>query len=249
MQLAGLAPGDVVGLVRDARRAADADVRLAVTGVLAGELARSLGTEVARVGGEPADATALVVVLGGAPTEDDQRAMRSAARARVPIVAVQTDPRFEAPLPYVTADAVVSVPAGQGFPVGEIATVLARELGPDAVVLAADAPALREPIVRELVRRASIRAAVVGALPWRKEADFPALALVQARLVLDVAAAHGQPIGQERAPELGAVAGTGLGFRGLVRRLPTRVPLIGGITGYLATRAIGEAAIRRFSAS
>ena len=35
--------------------------------------------------------------------------------------------------------------------------------------------------------------------------------------------------------------------RSLARRLPTWVPFVGGITGYLGTRAIGEAALKRFA--
>ena len=254
MPLAGIAPREALGVFRDARRAAEAKPRLAVTGVLAAELGRSLrgdaGAENAIVvGGDPVDATAVVVVIAGTPTEDDERVMRAATRARVPVIAVQADHLSTAPLAYVPAGSVIVCAPGKGFPVEEIAVVLARELGSDAVPLARGLPRLREPILRELVHQASIRAAVAGALPWRKGADFPALALLQSRLVLDVAAAYGHELGQERAPELAAVAGTGLGFRALVRRLPMRLPLIGGVTGYLATRGLGEAAIRRFSAS
>jgi uncharacterized protein (DUF697 family) len=249
MQLAGVAAGDLVGLVRDARRAAAASAQLIVTGVLAAELARRIGGDTVRVGGDPSGATALIVVLGGAATDDDDQAMRRAARAHVPIVAVQTDPRVDrTALPYVAAGAVVTCPPGEGFPLERIGAVLARELGSDAVVIAARVATLREPIVHELVRQASLRAAILGGLPWRKGADFPVLALLQARLVLDVAAADGREVGQERAPELAAVAGTGLGLRGIVRRLPTRIPLVGGLTGYLGTRALGEAAVRRFAA-
>ena len=62
---------------------------------------------------------------------------------------------------------------------------------------------------------------MVGALPWRKGADFPALALIQARLVLDLAAAHGRPSDRERAPELLAVAGVGARRPG-ARQTPAR---------------------------
>src|SRR5262249_23637818 len=98
----------------------------------------------------------------------------------------------------------------------------------------------------ELVRKASLRADVVEAIPWRKGAAFPVLALIQARLVLDIAAAHGSPIDTERAPELAAVAGAGPGAPSLAPRLPTRLPFVGVATGYLVTRAVGEAAVRRF---
>jgi uncharacterized protein (DUF697 family) len=254
MQLAGIAPREALGVVRDAKRSAEAKPRLAVTGVLAAELGRALrgesGTDdVIRVGGDPVDSTALIVVVGGVPTPDDERAMRAATRAGVPVVAVQADHLAAAPLPYVLAESVIVCAPGKGFPVDEIATALARELGSDVVPLARALPRLREPILRELVRQASLRAAVAGALPWRKGADFPVLALIQSRLVLDVAAAYGREPGQEQAPELAAVAGTGLGLRSVVRRLPMRLPLVGCLTGYLGTRALGEAALRRYAAT
>jgi len=224
MQLAGLGVRDVLGVVRGVRDTADSVAPLVVTGVLSSELARALkgGAEVGgsvRVGTNLAGAAALVVVLGGGPTGDDDRVMRAAARASVPVVAVQTDPRVEAPLPYVPASAVVVCRPGQGFPVEDIATALAGQLGHDAVALAARVPALRDPIGRTLVRQAALHAAVVGALPWRKAADLPVLTLIQARLVLDLAAAHGRSIDKERATELVAVASTGLGVRGTTRRI------------------------------
>jgi len=252
-QVAGLGVRDVVGVVRGAREGAESTAPLVVTGILTAELARALGggappAAAVRIGGDPEGAAALVVVLGGTPTPDDEGRMRAAARARVPVVAVQTDARSTVSIPYVPQSAVVVCPPGQGFPVDEIARALVRQLGSDAVSLAARVPSLRSVVVAELVRRASLRAAVVGSLPWRKGADFPALVLIQTRLVLDVAAAHGSPIDRERAPELTAVAAAGLGARALARRLPGRLPLVGGATGYLVTRALGEAATRRFAA-
>jgi uncharacterized protein (DUF697 family) len=250
-QLAGLGVREVAGVVRDARTEAGSTAPLVLTGILTAELARALGTAspatAVRVGGDSEGASALVVVLGGAPTPDDEGRMRAAARARVPVVAVQTDPRSTAPLPYVPQSAVVVCPPGQGFPVDEIAQVLARQLGSHAVALAARVPSLRNGVVGELVRRASLRAAVVGVLPWRKGAAFPAMVLIQARLVLDVAAAHGSPIDRERAAELVTVAGAGIGARSLARRVPARLPFVGAVTGYVVTRALGEAAVRRFA--
>ena len=253
MQVAGLGVRDVLGVVREARATAGSTAGIVVSGVLAAELVRLLqgGAEHAsavRIGGDPAGAAVFVVVLGGAPSPEDERMMRIAARASVPIVAVQTDPRADPPLAYVPRSAVVICQPGQAFPVDEIARALAGQLGPDATALAARIPAVRDVVVHELVRRASLRAAVIGALPWRRGADLPALALIQARLVLDLAAAHGRTIDRERAPELAAVIGSGIGVRSLVRRLPRRLPLIGGLTGYVTTRALGEAARRRFAA-
>ncbi len=253
MELAGLGVRDALGVVREARAGAARRGAVAVRGVLAAELAKLLAARAAdagavRVGGEPAGALALVVVLAGPPSAEDEAAMRAAARALVPVVAVQTDARVDVRLPYVLPAAVVTCPPGRGFPLDEIAAALAEQLDHGAVPLAAALPALRAPLARGLVRAAAARAAAVGALPWRKGADFPVLTALQARLVLDLAAAHGREVGQARAPELAAVAATGYGLRSLVRRLAVRPPLVGALTGYLATRALGEAALRRFAA-
>ncbi len=254
MQIAGIGVRDVAGVVREARQTAVTPTPLVITGMLANELARALrggadeGGSI-HVGGSVDGVAAVIIVLGGAPRAEDEHVMRLASRESVPVVVVQTDPRATAPLAYVPASAVVVCEPGKTFPVDEIATRLAAQLGHDAVSLAARVSAFRAPIARELVRQASRRAAVAGVLPWRKGADLPVLTLIQARLVLDLAAAHGYTIDRERALELAAVAGTGLTARTLVRRLPRRLPLLGALTGYLATRALGEAAIARFAAN
>ena len=104
-----------------------------------GALASQLAKELARGGdagrgprrrAESTDAAVLVRVLGGAPTEEDERELRAAKRAGVPVVAVQTGTEgFD--LPYVLATDVVTCRPGAGFPVEEIAAALAARLGED----------------------------------------------------------------------------------------------------------------------
>jgi uncharacterized protein (DUF697 family) len=247
---AGLRARDVLGVMRDAQSSAASGAPIVVLGFLADELARGLraGSEsggAVVVGGNPARAAALVVVVAGSVGATEERALREATRRGTPTLAVQTDARAQVSLPYVLATDIVECPPGQGFPISEIADVLAVRLGHDGVSLAARLPVLRAAVCRNLIGAASRQAAAVGVVPWGSAAHFPAMALIQARLVLDLAAAHGQPIDGDRAAEIGAVAGTGLGLRSLARRLPSWIPLVGGVTGYLGTRAIGEAAFKR----
>lgn len=249
---AGLRAREVLGVMRDAQSTAAPGAPIVVLGFLADELARGLragseGRGAVVVGGDPARASALVVVVAGALGAAEERALREATRRGTPVLAVQTDARAQMSLPYVLATDVVDCPPGQGFPIPEIADALAGRLGHDGVSLASRLPVLRAAVCRNLINAAARQAAAVGVAPWGSAAHFPAMALIQTRLVLDLAAAHGKPIDRDRAPEIGAAAGTGLGLRSLARRLPTWVPFVGGITGYLGTRAIGEAALKRFA--
>ena len=246
----GLNPREVLGVVRDTRHRAEAAKPIVVAGVLAGELAKQLGAGgepgAVRVGGDPSGSAALVLVLAGEPTDADIEQLRAAARAVVPTIAVQTGREQTLRVPYVLATDIVHCPPGKGFPVEEIAAALARRLAADGVALAARLPVMRAAVSERLIAHASRAGALIGLLP-RGRARFPLLALAQLRLVLYLAAAHGRELGPDRAPEVGAVLGTGLALRTGVRRLGlagSRV--VGGVTGYAGTRALGEAAVRRF---
>lgn len=247
----GLQVRELVGVVRDVRHASSSTRPLVVAGVLAAELAKQLEAGstggVVRVNAEPQGAAAFIGVLAGEPTLEDLRRFRAAARAVVPAIAVQTGREPTPILPYVLATDVIHCPPGQGFPIEQIGRVLARRLGPDAVAFASRMPVLRTAVTDKLVSEASLRSALIGLLGRGKGARFPLLALSQSRLALDLAAAHGEEIGPERAPDVGAVVGTGLTMRALVRRLGlTGSRLTAGLTGYAATRALGEAMLVRF---
>jgi uncharacterized protein (DUF697 family) len=255
MAAGGLRPGVVLGLVRELRAAA-ADVRpLQVSGVLAEQLARELraGGEarLVRVGGAPAGAAVVVVVLGGAASADDEQLLRAAGRARTPVVAVQTGREPDLDVPYVLATDVVVARPGEGFPVDEIARAVAHRLGEDGTQLAARLPVLREAVCRELISSFSRRNGLIGAAVFVPGADLPVLTLNQLRLVLRIAAAHGVEIDEQRAPEIVATVGSGLAFRAVAREALGVVPLAGwavkGALAYAGTRALGEAALRRFS--
>lgn len=252
-----LSPKTVYGVVKELRAAAEDERPLVVGG--ARELASVLRKELAK-GGEPAwvrdsgtdEAAALVYVLAAAPTEQDERELRAADRAGVPIVCVVADPAGTWDVPYVLATDVVLVPAGSGFPVDEIARLLARRLREKATTLAARLPVLRPAVSDELIRSVSRQNGVIGAAVFIPGADLPALTVNQLRLVLRLASAHGLEIDRERLPEVLGVIGWGLGFRALARQLLGVVPVAGwavkGAVAYAGTRALGEAAARYFEA-
>jgi uncharacterized protein (DUF697 family) len=253
--MAGLNPRSVLGLVRELRSSAEVTRPVQVSGVLDEQLARELRTggdpSSVRCGGDPATASVLVLVLAGEVTGAHEAVLRAADRARTPAIAVQTARDAGIDVPYVLATDVVSCAPGAGFPVAEIADVIARRLGEDATGLAAKLPVLREPVCRGLVESFARKNGLLAAAIFIPGADFPILTLNQLRLVLRLAAAHGQEIDAQRAPELLAVVGGALGFRRLAHELLGFVPVAGwaiqGAVAYGGTKALGEAAVRYFA--
>jgi uncharacterized protein (DUF697 family) len=252
-----LKPLAVLGVLKELRLAASDDRALALGG--APELAAALARELGR-GGDPAalvgpDAldrsAALVYVLVGRPSAADEDVLKAARRTRVPIVCLAAGPDFDGAVPYVLATDVVRAKPGRGFPVDELARVLAQRLGEAATPLAARLPVLREAVCDHLVEWFARRNAIIGAAVFVPGADLPVLAMNQARLVLRLASAHGVEIDAERLPEVLAVLGAGLGFRAVAREAKAAVGaewLVKGAVAYGGTRAVGEAARRYFAA-
>ena len=125
-----------------------------------------------------------------------------------------------------------------------------RVLGDDAVAAGRRNPGLRPAVGQGLVRSASRQSGAIGALPL-PGVDMPALALIQVRLVAQLAALHDRPFGAERALEALAIVGAGFGWRALARSATGLVPVAGwavrGTVAYGATRAVGEAALARLA--
>ena len=164
VRLLGIGPRELVALARYQRRARDVPGPLLVSGVLAEQLARELrrggDQELVRTRGEPTEAAALVRVVAGAATAEDERLLRSATRALVPVVVVQTAD-VSVRLPYVLPEDVVWCSPGSGFPVGEIADRLAAGLGDHGASLAARLPVLRDAVAH----RSAIDGAVSRSVP------------------------------------------------------------------------------------
>lgn len=253
----GVRPGAVYGLLKELRVAAAEKGPLVVEGpaALAEALRRELGRGAAPGavrGGSPEGGDAFVCVLAGPVTGADEERLRLARRKRVPAVAVLAGPGLDRRVPYVLASDVVTVPAGSGFPLEEIARVLANRLGERGTSLAARVPTLRPAVCEQLIETFSRRNGVVGAAVFIPGADFPVITLAQMRMVLRIAAAHGVDVDQQRLPEILAVLGSGYAFRGFARRALGAVPVAGwavrAAVAYTGTRALGEAAVRYFAA-
>ncbi len=209
--------------------------------LLAREL-RAGGDHAAVREGGTLDGASALVWIGAA----DEAALHAASRARLPIVAV-TDAEE---LPYVLDTDLVRAPPGEGFPIDELAQVLARRLGDAGAPLAGRLPVLRDAVVEELIRRAAHRNGMIGAAVFIPGVDMPVLTLNQIRLVARIAVAYGQQLDRSRVPELLGVVGAGFGFRALAREALDLIPVVGwAVKGAVAlggTRAVGEAARAHF---
>lgn len=209
--------------------------------LLARELRAGGDTAAVLEGSAPEGAAALIWI--GPP---DVAVLRAAERARVPVIGITEGES----LPYVLDTRIVTLAPGSGFPIDEIARVVAAALGERGAALAARLPVLREQVIDELIRRCARRNAVIAVAVFVPGVDMPVLTLNEARLVLRIALASGRDTEAIPVAELASVVGAGLGLRAIARELLDLVPAAGwaakGAVAYGGTRAIGEAARRRF---
>ena len=253
--MARLHPMAVWSLVRELRIAAEDTRPLVISGPLAPqlekELARGAAPGAVRVDGRVENASCLIRILAGAPATEDEQVLKAAKRAKVPAVVVQTGTE-DFDVPYVLATDIVKCRPGAGFPVEEIAGLVASRLGEAGTGLAARLPVLREPLSQQLIDTFARKNGILGVAIFVPGADFPVLTLNQIRLVLRIAAAHGVEVDQQRLPEVLATVAAGFGFRAAARQLLGTIPIAGwvvkGGVAYGGTRALGEAARRYFHA-
>ena len=199
-----------------------------------------------------------VVILVVAPEEMDSEAFNTrlaeAGQAgAVTVVVLSRSPGIQVSFPGVGPSRVVGMAPGGVTPVDVLAEAVADAAGDAAVALAAQLPVLRDEACRQLIRRTSRQNAVVGCLFIIPGADMPVMTLNEARMVLRIAAAHGESVGVERAIELLGVLGSGFGFRSAARQLLDFLPgpgwVVKGGVAWSGTRALGEAALAYFNGS
>ena len=229
----------LVGEVRrvGATVTADADPAsvgpIGVSGMLAEQLVKELAAGATPgaivVGGvELVDrAEALVRIIAGDPTSEDELLMRAADRRGVPVVIVQLWPQADWTMPFVLTPFVVECRAGEGFPVAEIAERIVESTERSAV-LASRAPVIEEAARSGLVKGAVVRAALIGIAGSRLGVSRQLLTLEQVRLLSQLrTASAGSAVADElpvRAGGAAAVLAAGFAFRRLARSLRTVVP-------------------------
>ena len=109
---------------------------------------------------------------------------------------------------------------------------------------------VRKPLSMESVRSTAFQNAGIGLVVFIPGADFPIMTLNQTKMVIQIAAAYGQPLSANRVKELAAVVGGGLACRTVARQVAGLVPAVGWAVkagvGYAGTWAMGMAAAEYF---
>ncbi len=111
-------------------------------------------------------------------------------------------------------------------------------------------PFVRRPLAIDAISQTALQNAGIGVVVFVPGADMPLMTANQIKMILQIAAAYGQPLGPERVLELLGVLVNAFIFRNISRQLAGLVPALGwavkGTMGYLGTQAIGRAAIEYF---
>jgi len=137
---------------------------------------------------------------------------------------------------------------------GEIVEALGSWLGDRVsgkrLALAANFPFVRRAVAEESVKSTAFQNAVIGGVMVIPGADMPLMTANQSKMILQIAAAYGQPLGAERIKELAAVVGGAFVLRTVARQALAFIPGFGwaikaGI-GYSGTMAMGYAALEYF---
>jgi uncharacterized protein (DUF697 family) len=215
----------------------------------------TLQIDVAGPDGPPAlqPATDVVVALAGSGRAGLFAALDAPRRSQVPVVVVALGDEDQAAalagvLLQPTGDLVVRNDASDV--VSDMGGWLADALGSKRLALAHNFAFMRRAVAEDAVKTTAWQNALVGTVSLIPGADMPIMTANQAKMLLQIAAAYGEPLGTDRIKELAAVVGGGFLLRAVARQALIAVPVLGwavkGGIGYTGTIAMGKAAIAYF---
>lgn len=177
-------------------------------------------------------------------TEEETAEVPEALEALERAVPVEAEPAADEPI-ELTDEAAADLDRRMG----EWIIAACRE---KKLAFALAFPFVRRPLSLDAVRATAIQNAGVGVVVFIPGADMPIMTLNQAKMLLQIAAAYGQPLSAERIKELAAVVGGAFLFRNIARTAVGVVPVLGwaikGAVGFAGTEAMGRAAIEYFEA-
>lgn len=197
-----------------------------------------------------------VVVAGGRLGGDVRKLLEEARGAFVPAVVLAVgSPDQHGPIVRTTghpsADVLVDDDVERLLD-KRLAGWLADEVASKRMALARNFPFLRRAVAEAAVRATAWQNALIGTVGFIPGADMPVMTANQIKMLLQIAAAYGEPLGTERVKELLAIVGGGFAFRAVARQIVGVVPVLGwavkGGIGYSGTVAMGRAAIAYFEA-
>ncbi len=201
------APDELVDVVQEALRPQSSRARLHVEACAPGEalIIDDAADAVIAITG-PGDT--LAAVARGQPGE-----VRADGRC-LPSTSTQTwcpgglDTRFSTPSP--TTSSTTSQP--------KLGAWLADRVSGKRLALASNFALVRRAVAVEAVKATSFQNGVIGAVMIIPGADLPIMTANQAKMVLQIAAAYGVPLGTERIKELAAVVGGAFTMRAIARQ-------------------------------
>ncbi len=198
----------------------------------------SLVGDLASAFGNPIPEGDLVAPKAPAPEQGD--AAETCGEAGAPAHAADSDP--DVPIAIDEAAA-----ASLDRRMGEWVVAACRE---KRLALALAFPFVRRPLSLEAVNATSLQNAGIGLVAFIPGADLPLMTLNQAKMLLQIAAAYGEPMSAARAKELAAVVAGGVACRNVAREVAGVVPGVGwavkAAVGYAGTFAMGQAAVEYF---
>jgi small GTP-binding protein len=216
--------------------------------------------EVAQKAAERADLIILLLDAAAGVRQNDLELLNSLRSVDVPIiVALNKSDLVKKDLPWILENiekllgvrpVVISARTGMGIVDKLLPAVLTAQTSV-AVAMAKALPGVRKHIVNRLIRRTAWLNALISLEPV-PGLDIPLLLISQTRLVLRIAAAHGQPMSTSHARELLSTMAGSLLSRYLGIQLAKLVPgpgwIVSAAFAAVSTWAIGQAANRYFLA-
>lgn len=197
-----------------------------------------------------ADAVVLVLGSGGEPLLG---VLASAGRSRMPVFAVTLGTTDDAERIAVRMRLAAEDMLADPDPAEALRLLAARltdRLPAKRLALAHNFLVMRRPVAEESVKATAWQNVIIGVVTILPGADMPLMTANQAKMLLQIAAAYGEPLGTDRIKELATVVGSGFALRAFARQVVTLVPGLGwavkGGVAYTGTLAMGRAAIAYF---
>lgn len=227
--------------------ASDALIEAVRTAFVPASVQGRIHVEVLEAGVEPAvePSTDVAVVVWGRSVPVDRLVSRFAEMS-IPVAVLGDAPDG----PSGVATGVYIGDEDSDRVIDRLGSWLVDHAEPKRLPLAANFAFMRRAVALEAVRATAFQNAMVGGLLIIPGADMPVMTANQAKMLLQIAAAYGQPLGADRIKELAAIVAGGFAFRTVARQVVGLVPGLGwavkaGI-GYSGTLAMGRAAVEYF---